>query len=144
MPKLKYSRQMKLYLRRIYVKTVEESSEAKSVELATMAGVRMPTAVEVIKKLEEMGLVYKKPWGPISLTEKGVEEAKKIVYRHRIIETFLSRYLGLDCEEACYEASLIEEVDDKVVYAMCSKLGHPCQCVHGKSIPHFSHEGEGA
>lgn len=144
MPKSKYSRQMKVYLRRIYVKTVEENLEAKSSELAMMAGVKMPTAVEVIKKLEEIGLVYRKPWGPINLTDKGLEEAKKIVYRHRIIETFLSKYLGLDCDEACYEASLIEDVDDKVVYAMCSKLGHPCQCVHGKKIPHFPHEGERA
>ena len=142
-PKLKYSRQMRVYLRRIYVKTVEENVEAKSGELASMAGVKMPTAVEVIKKLEEKGLVCKKPWGPVSLTEKGLEEARKIVYRHRIIETFLSKYLDLDEEEACCEASLIEDVDDKVVYAMCTKLGHPCECIHGRAIPHIPHGGEG-
>lgn len=142
MPNLRYSKQMRIYLRRIYVKTVEENGETSSGELAMMAGVKMPTAVEVVKKLEEEGFVYRKPWGPIKLTEKGVEVAEKIIFKHRVIETFLSKFLDLDCESACYQASLMEEVDDTVVYAMCSKLGHPCECIHGRKIPHFLHEGE--
>ncbi|MEM2153554.1 MAG: metal-dependent transcriptional regulator [Nitrososphaeria archaeon] len=142
MPNLKYSKQIRTYLRRIYVKTVEENGETTSGELAIMAGVKMPTAVEVVRKLEEMGFVYRKPWGPIKLTEDGIKVAERIVFRHRIIETFLSRFLELDYERACHQASLIEDVDDSVVYAMCSKLGHPCECIHGKRIPHFAHESE--
>lgn len=124
------------------MKTVEEQVEVTSGELAMMAGVKMPTAVEVVKKLEEMELVYRKPWGPIKLTEKGMKVAERIVFRHRIIETYLSKFLELDHEIACCQASLMEEIDDTVVYAMCSKLGHPCECVHGRRIPHFSHESE--
>ncbi|MCX8189422.1 MAG: metal-dependent transcriptional regulator [Nitrososphaeria archaeon] len=142
MPNLKYSKQIRTYLRRIYTITVEEHGETTSGELAIIAGVKMPTAVEVVKKLEEMGFVYRKPWGPVKLTENGIKVAERIVFRHRIIETFLYRFLGLDYESACYQASLMEDVDDRVVYAMCSKLGHPCECIHGRRIPHFSHEGE--
>lgn len=142
MPNLKYSKQMRTYLRRIYIKTVEENDEITSGELAMMAGVKMPTAVEVVKKLEKMELIYRKPWGPIKLTEKGIKVAESIIFRHRIIETYLSKFFELDHKIACCQASLMEEIDDTVVYVMCSKLGHPCKCVHGRKIPHFSHEGE--
>ncbi|MGQ9781544.1 MAG: metal-dependent transcriptional regulator [Nitrososphaeria archaeon] len=135
---MSYTRQMMLYLHRLYERNVEEKAETKSGALALEAGVRTPSAIDIIRRLEEKGFVSRTPWGPIILTEKGLKEASRLIYRHRIIETYLTMILNLDVEEACEEATSLElQMGDKVVYAMCDKLGHPCRCIHGKNIPHM-------
>lgn len=138
MPSLTYSKKMMIYLHRLYEKSVEEKAETTSGSLALKAGVKTPSAIDIIKKLEENGFVSRKPWGPILLTDRGFVEASKLIYKHRIIETYLFNFLSLGKEEACKEATLLEvDLGEKVVYAMCDKLGHPCKCIHGKNIPHL-------
>jgi len=137
MPNSVYSKQMALYLRRIYQMSVEENKEVTSGDLAVEAGVRTSSAIDVIKRLEEHGFVSRTLWGPIYLTRKGVAEARKLVYRHRIIETYLCRCLSVKDDAACKEAAFLEvQASDEVVYAMCDKLGHPSTCIHGREIPH--------
>ncbi len=133
-----YSKQMMLYLHRLYEKNVEEKAEATSGTLASEAGVRTSSAIDIIRRLEENGFVSRKPWGPVVLTEKGLKEASRLIYRHRIVETYLMKFLDLKMDEACEEATSLEsQIGERVVYAMCDKLGHPCRCVHGKNIPHM-------
>ena len=142
MPNSIYSKQMMLYLHRLYEKNVEEKVETTSGALALEAGVRTPSAIDIIRKLEENGFVNRTPWGPIFLTDKGFEEASKLIYKHRIIETYFSKFLNLKEKEACEEATSLEsQIGERVVYAMCDRLGHPCKCIHGKNIPHM-HQGE--
>lgn len=138
MPSLAYSKQMMIYLHRLYEKNIEEKEKTTSGSLALVAGVRTPSAIDIIRKLEENGFVSRKPWGPILLTDRGFTEASKLIYKHRIIETYLFNFLNLREEEACSEATLLEvDLGEKVVYAMCDKLGHPLKCIHGKKIPHM-------
>ncbi len=88
---------------------------------------------EVIKELEESGLVEIKD-GKLSLTERGRERAEKIVRLHRLAERLLSDILGIkDVEEhACKFEHLI---DDEAEEAICTLLGHPQVCPHGRKIP---------
>jgi DtxR family transcriptional regulator, Mn-dependent transcriptional regulator len=70
------------------------------------------------------------------LTGEGEREAAAVVRRHRLAELLLTQVLDLRGEsmerEACeFEHSLTPEVTDSI----CTLLGHPDVCPHGKPIP---------
>lgn len=72
----------------------------------------------------------------LQLTEEGLKEATNIVRRHRLAERLLADVLDthdvLLHEKACkFEHLLDKGLDD----AICTLLGHPKVCPHGKSIP---------
>jgi len=72
----------------------------------------------------------------IALTEKGKSEGQKIVRRHRLAERLFADILevkeklvhSLSCK---FEHLLSDGVEDNI----CTLLGHPKTCPHGKSIP---------
>jgi DtxR family Mn-dependent transcriptional regulator len=81
----------------------------------------------------------------VRLTDKGRPEATSVVRRHRLAERLLADVLGtrdpLIHEKACkFEHLLDRGLDENI----CSLLGHPKICPHGKSIPpgRCCHEGK--
>lgn len=74
--------------------------------------------------------------GEVLLKEKGRKEGERIIRRHRLAERLLVDVLdmknSLTHEIGCkFEHLLLEEVEDNV----CTLLGHPRSCPHGKPIP---------
>jgi DtxR family Mn-dependent transcriptional regulator len=74
--------------------------------------------------------------GEVHLKERGKREGEKIVRRHRLAERLLVDVLdmkkSLIHEISCkFEHLLLEGVEENV----CTLLGHPKICPHGKSIP---------
>lgn len=72
----------------------------------------------------------------IKLTDKGHGLAKKLIRRHRLAERLFTDVFDLAKdvvhEDACkMEHILSEELTDSV----CTFLGHPPTCPHGKAIP---------
>ena len=72
----------------------------------------------------------------VMLTSKGQPEATNVVRRHRLAERLLADVLGtadrLMHEKACkFEHVLDRGLDESI----CSLLGHPKVCPHGKPIP---------
>jgi DtxR family Mn-dependent transcriptional regulator len=72
----------------------------------------------------------------ISLTNKGKEEAKGCIRRHRLAERLLVDVLSfkgeLVHETSCrFEHILHKGLDENI----CTLLGHPKTCPHGKPIP---------
>jgi DtxR family Mn-dependent transcriptional regulator len=74
----------------------------------------------------------------IKLTESGLPKAENIVRRHRLAERLLTDVLGTSedgavmHEKACkFEHLLDHGLDDSI----CTLLGHPKICPHGKLIP---------
>jgi len=70
------------------------------------------------------------------LTTRGQMEAKNVVRRHRLAERLLADVLGtadtIMHEKACkFEHLLDHGLDDSI----CTLLGHPKICPHGKPIP---------
>ncbi|MDP3790425.1 MAG: iron dependent repressor, metal binding and dimerization domain protein [Candidatus Omnitrophota bacterium] len=70
------------------------------------------------------------------MTEEGAILARDIVRRHRLAETLLFNILHMDRirinKDACeLEHILTQEATDKI----CTFLGHPKICPHGKDIP---------
>lgn len=72
----------------------------------------------------------------VSLTDKGLPEAKNVIRRHRLAERLLSDVLGtsdmLLHEKACKFEHLLDRGLDE---SICILLGHPKVCPHGKPIP---------
>jgi DtxR family Mn-dependent transcriptional regulator len=72
-----------------------------------------------------------------TLTESGREQGKAVVRRHRLAECLLCDVLELPTvesaeEDACaFEHMLRPGIEDRV----CTLLGHPLTCPHGRPIP---------
>lgn len=72
----------------------------------------------------------------IALTEKGSSEGQKVLRRHRLAERLFTDVLDikkkfvhpLSCQ---FEHLLHEGIEDNI----CTLLGHPKSCPHGKPIP---------
>lgn len=72
----------------------------------------------------------------VQLTDTGYEEAKGCIRRHRLAEMLLTDILQSPPEyvhsSGCkFEHGLQRELEEKV----CTMLGHPSVCPHGKPIP---------
>jgi DtxR family transcriptional regulator, Mn-dependent transcriptional regulator len=104
--------------------------------LAAQLGVSPPSVTNMLARLAGDGLVFHTPREGASLTEAGRRAALAIVRRHRILETFLVRVLGLDWAEVHDEAEVLEHhVSERVLEAMDRLTGHPVEDPHGHPIP---------
>lgn len=92
----------------------------------------------VVSELVSLGHVKTKG-NQISLTHKGREEAESCVRRHRLAERLLVDLLDLK-KKSVHETScqlehiLHKGIDDSI----CTLLGHPKTCPHGRPIPEGS------
>ena len=87
-------------------------------------------------RLREMGYVEYERYRGVSLTERGHEEALRLVRRHRLIETFLLEHLGYSWGEVHEEAERLEHaVSDEFTERLSEFLGHPGQDPTGTPSP---------
>lgn len=105
-------------------------------DMAAQLGVTPSTVSANLKKLASDGFVDYEPYGTVELTTEGCEIAVAVVRRHRIIETYLARQLGLGWDQVHDEADRLEHaVSDLVLDRMDAVLGHPGSDPHGDPIP---------
>jgi DtxR family transcriptional regulator, Mn-dependent transcriptional regulator len=110
--------------------------EPSTTEMAASLGVTPSTVSANLKKLARDGLIEYEPYGRIALTEAGRTIAVVVVRRHRLIETYLVRRLGLSWDQVHDEADRLEHaVSDLVLAAMDEALGFPLADPHGDPIP---------
>lgn len=89
----------------------------------------------VVQELVEAGLVLVDR-GRLALTELGQAEAREMVRRHRLAEVLFYQVLELPMELTETEACRVEHVlTAQAADAVCSFLGHPPLCPHGRPIP---------
>jgi DtxR family Mn-dependent transcriptional regulator len=70
------------------------------------------------------------------LSASGTQRAKRIVRRHRLAEVLFFEALGTGLKDAEHSACEMEHMlSDTVVDRVCTFLGHPPVCPHGKRIP---------
>jgi len=68
--------------------------------------------------------------------ERGEEKAREIIRRHRLTERLLSEIFEMSEEEVEEEACKLEHIlSPGVTESVCTFLGHPPTCIHGKPIP---------
>lgn len=72
----------------------------------------------------------------VILKERGEEKAREIIRRHRLTERLLSEIFEMSEEEVEEEACKLEHIlSPGVTESVCTFLGHPPTCIHGKPIP---------
>src|SRR5690348_9773220 len=104
--------------------------------LAAAMGVVPGTATTMVKALADSGLVAYEPRGGVRLTRSGERLALHVLRRHRLLELFLVKVLGLDWSEVHEEAEVLEHaISEKVLQRIDQMLGHPTADPHGDLIP---------
>lgn len=112
------------------------SSNIGTLELANHLEVTPASATNMILKLSENGLVMHKPYKGASLTDTGLKQALSVVRRHRLLETFLSKTLGLSNEDLHVEAERLEHALSKnLENSIAEYLDNPVRDPHGHPIP---------
>src|SRR5947209_8643626 len=110
-------------------------------EIAARLAVRAPSVTGMLKRLADAGLIDYESGTGARLTEKGVVEARRVIRRHRLLELFLTRVLGLDWSEVDAEAEALEHaISPRLEQALAAHLGEPLEDPHGHPIP--TREGE--
>ncbi len=72
----------------------------------------------------------------ITFTETGKKRAMLIIRRHRIAERLLNDVLEMRGDEFERGACQFEHfVNEEIIASICTLLGHPAVCPHGKKIP---------
>lgn len=90
----------------------------------------------VTQELVELGWVQLDDDGHLCLTGTGKDEAREAVRRHRLAEVLFHQVFELPMDTTESEACRIEhELSPQVTEAVCSFLGHPPVCPHGRPIP---------
>ncbi len=91
----KLSASLEDYLEVIYALTIE-CEVARSKDIASELGVARPSVTGALKSLADKGYVNYRPYGYVTLTEKGLIAAKSVSMRHEVIGSFFEKVLGVD------------------------------------------------
>ena len=116
---------------------MSERREAASTSgLARALGVTDSTVTAMVQKLARLRFIQRPQKREIALTAKGVQLARQLIRRHRLIEAYLHEFLGYSWEEVHDEAERLEHaVSERFVEAINERLGHPNVDPHGDPIP---------
>jgi DtxR family Mn-dependent transcriptional regulator len=105
-------------------------------DIAARLEVRAPSVTGMLKRLADAGWIDYTPHKGAWLTAAGVAEARRVIRRHRLVELFLTRVLGLDWSEVDAEAEALEHaISPRLEQAIAAHLGEPLEDPHGHPIP---------
>jgi DtxR family Mn-dependent transcriptional regulator len=127
------------YLKAIYLGETQLAPGQRLVpmgQLATSLQVAPGTATTMVKTLSESGLVDYEPYNGVRLSPAGEKLAALVLRRHRLMELFLVRVMGLGWDEVHDEAEQLEHVvSDRLIERIDEMLGRPEVDPHGDPIP---------
>jgi DtxR family Mn-dependent transcriptional regulator len=105
-------------------------------KIAEALNVKAPSVTGMLKRLADAGWIrYTRKEGA-QLTTAGLAEALRVIRRHRLVELFLTRVLGLDWSEVDAEAEALEHaISPRLEEAIAAHLGEPLEDPHGHPIP---------
>jgi len=117
-------------LERYWMDAVEQDADS-----LTVGQLGQDADEEALGELASEGLVVR-AGEALALTDAGMQQARRMIRSHRLAERLLADLLetrGWQMEEAAcrFEHSLCEGIDERV----CTLLGHPSKCPHGRPIP---------
>jgi DtxR family Mn-dependent transcriptional regulator len=111
----------------LWSRTVERNAD-----VAEWAGANDEAALEILAQ----GGYIERDGSRLKLTDRGRDEARGCVRRHRLAERLVNDVLNVKSsdvhETGCaFEHLLHKGLDDSI----CTLLGHPARCPHGRPIP---------
>jgi DtxR family Mn-dependent transcriptional regulator len=113
--------------------TLREERKASRAEVLRSAA--EPGPERLLEELVEGGMVDASG-EEILLTKSGEDRARGIIRRHRLAEVLLHNLFELDDTQLENSACQFEHIlSEPVVESVCTFLGHPPACPHGRPIP---------
>lgn len=123
------------YLKAIFALT-SRGEAASTSAIAERVGVTASSVTAMVHRLRDNGLVQQAAWGRVALTAHGQRHAQAVVRRHRLLETFLHRVLGVAWDEIHDEAEVLEHhLSERLEHLIDAALGFPERDPHGDPIP---------
>src|SRR5919112_2246216 len=127
------------YLKAIYLlaeSPADASGLVSTTALAQRLEVSAASATNMLKKLDQLGLVAHVPYHGARLTERGRAVALEVVRHHRLLETYLAQALGVPWDQVHAEAEILEHhLSEELEERIAARLGHPTADPHGHPIP---------
>ena len=106
-----------MYLETIYV--LSKNGVVRSLDVAEYMGFSKPSVSRAVGLLKQGGYLLMDKEGYLTLTESGLDVAKKIYERHTLLSKFLVR-LGVDEKTAAEDACKIEhDISQQTYDAIC-------------------------
>ena len=106
------------------------------IDIASRLQVKAPSVTGMLKRMEMAGLICYGVGQGAQLTQAGIAQARRVIRRHRLVELFLTRALGLDWSEVDTEADALEHaISPRLEQAIAAYLGEPLEDPHGHPIP---------
>jgi DtxR family Mn-dependent transcriptional regulator len=133
------------YLKALFSST-SRGEPASTSAIAERVGVAPSSVTAMLHRLRDSGLVEQVTWGRVRLTAHGQEHAQGVLRRHRLLETFLHRVLGVAWDEIHEEAEILEHhLSGRLEHLIDAALGFPERDPHGDPIPRArgAHEEHG-
>jgi DtxR family Mn-dependent transcriptional regulator len=110
----------------------EEEGTTSLSDLAKRAGAEFQSHLDAA---QSTGMISSAD-GKFELSSEGRERAREIIRRHRLAETLFSEILEMEEVQAESDACRFEHIlSPEATDSVCSLLGHPPACPHGKPIP---------
>ena len=111
----------------------KEIGSVKREELLKIEGAEVTP--EIIEKLIDEDFIFDVK-GEINLTQKGEEIAKRLIRAHRLAERLFTDVMVIDDGPMEATACSLEHcLSHEALDAICTLLGHPRECPHGRRIP---------
>src|SRR5579872_7447527 len=115
-----------------YLKAIHSLGGAEGVvspvAISARLQVRAPSVTGMLKRLAEAGWIAYEPGHGARLSAAGIAEARRVIRRHRLVELFLTRVLGLDWSEVDAEAEALEHaISPRLEQAIAAHLGAPLE-----------------
>jgi DtxR family transcriptional regulator, Mn-dependent transcriptional regulator len=124
------------YAKAIY--SLQERSEepVSTSALAERLAVAPASVSAMVKRLESLGLVSRKPYHGVELTAAGRRVALEVIRHHRLLELYLAEALGMSWDRVHEEAEVLEHaISPELSELIAAKLGNPTHDPHGDPIP---------
>ncbi|MBQ8459846.1 metal-dependent transcriptional regulator [bacterium] len=135
------------YLLAIY-EIVKQNQAARVKDVSNYLKIGGPSTSDAVKTLAKKGFINYVPYGIITITQKGIEQAQTKINRHKIISNFLEKVLMVDSKKINKSAneieySMPEDVLEKFVKFL--SFMEKCSCKEPKwvkSYKYYSKNGE--
>ncbi len=128
---------MEDYLKAVYL--LSERGEVTVLALARYLTVASPSVTDMVRRLsdpQKLRLLEHEKYGHIRLTPAGEAVALEIIRHHRLLELYLTEFLGMPWEEVHAEADRLEHhISEDLEERIAERLGQPTRDPHGDPIP---------
>lgn len=109
------------YIEAIYIAHLN-NTPLKGAELARKLNISRASVSEALSKLVSRELIKYNSYETISLTEKGIEEAKSVYKKHHILKDFFETVLLIPSDEAGENACKIEHIISQSILDKMTQL----------------------